>query len=104
MKADNQISVENLEEFLIDWNLKFKFDRLYRKKYNIPFGSKAHLEANQVDIYLDILEDKMMNRLQKEYDAHISNLEDYNKTGKFLKEQQEDPEAVEKMLKNFRLR
>jgi len=29
-----------LEGFLVDWNLRFKRDRLWRKKYNISFGSE----------------------------------------------------------------
>lgn len=55
----------DLKDFLIDWNNKYPIDFWWRKKYNIPFGSKAHLEANFLDMYADFIEEKMMNDFVK---------------------------------------
>ena len=64
METDKKISVTLLEDCIFEWSSRFRYDRLWRKKYNIPFGSKQHLEANQIDIYLDILEDKLAERIK----------------------------------------
>lgn len=56
-------AVNTLRLRIIRWNNRYPLDREYRKKYNIGFGSPQHREVNQVDIYLDWLEDQ----LNKEY-------------------------------------
>lgn len=76
-----------VEDFLLAWNLRFKNDRKFRKKYNIPFGSIQHLESNQIDQYFDLMEDKMFEELEKKYIESVKHREEYKKTGKFLKEQ-----------------
>ena len=60
-------SKKDLETFIITWNVRFKRDREYRKKYNIPFGSREHLESNQIDMYLDLLEDKLFEKAKSNY-------------------------------------
>lgn len=49
-------SNEGLKQFIIEWNNLFPLDRWWREKYKIPFGSSAHLEANQADILLEFIE------------------------------------------------
>lgn len=78
---------ESLSDFIINWNLRFKYDRKFRKKYNIPFGSEEHLKLNQIDIYIDLLEDRLFEKLEKEFVDNKNNSEEMKKTGKFLKEQ-----------------
>ena len=104
MEDDKKISVKNLEQFILEWNSRFKYDRLWRKKYNIAFGSKNHLEANQIDIYLDILEDKLANKIKSELEQQEKDKKDFEKTGKILKEQVESEEEVEGLLKNFKFK
>jgi len=50
---------EDLREEVILWNNQFPLDRVYRKKYNIAFGSEAHRQLSQIDIYFDWLEDQL---------------------------------------------
>lgn len=75
---------KELKYFIVSWNNHFPYDRLFRKKYSIPFNSEQHRNLSQIDIYLDILEDKLIEkqfeRLAKEKDLK----EDYIKTGEFL--------------------
>lgn len=80
-------SASQSREFILEWNLRFRWDRKWRKKYKIPFGSKEHLAMNQIDIYLDILEDIEFEKLEKRFIDLELNKEDFKKTGKFLKEQ-----------------
>ena len=60
---DIKSKISDIRSFLIEWNNRFPFDRIYRKKYNIPFGCEEHLNVSQIDIYLDIAEDRMINNL-----------------------------------------
>ncbi len=91
------------EDFLIKWNLRFRFDRVWRKKYQIPFGSKEHLEANQIDIFLDIQEDKLFERLQKKYIESEQDKLEYQKTGKFLKERKLASDKEDELIKKLKL-
>lgn len=51
---------DDVKKFIIDWNNKFPIDFWWRKKYNIPFGSKAHREANFIDMLIEFEELKIM--------------------------------------------
>lgn len=48
---------------IIEWNSNYPFDRWWRKKHGISFGSKAHLEQCQLDIKFEWLEDKLFNEI-----------------------------------------
>lgn len=76
-----------LDNIIFDWNVRFRLDRRWRKKYNIPFGSKEHLESNQIDIFLDLREDELFDKLKEDYVESIKNKEEFKKNGKFLKSQ-----------------
>ncbi len=45
-----------LRELVLEWDNEWKYDYWWRKKYNIPFNSIAHREANQVDIAFEFME------------------------------------------------
>lgn len=47
---------KDLKKFVISWNNHFPLDKWWRERYRIPFGSPAHLEANQTDILFEYLE------------------------------------------------
>ena len=59
------------------WNSTFPFDYIFRQKYNIPFGSKTHLEMSFFDMKFDIAEEKFMdyirsrNKFAKEYKGQL---------------------------------
>lgn len=77
--------MQSARDFLIDWNNQFPFDRLYRQKYNIGFGSKEHRELCQIDIYHDILEDKLFEEYIEER-GEIMEMERAYASGKLTKE------------------
>lgn len=97
-----QIPKEKLDDFLVEWNLKFRCDRIYRKKYNIPFGSEQHLECNHIDMWLDLREDELFDKAIKEHVNRIKALEEYKKTGKILREQTLTPEEEDELLKGIK--
>jgi len=53
----------NSKKFIEDWNIKYPYDRWWRKKYNIPFGSKLHREQSHVDMVLEYREDQYFKSL-----------------------------------------
>ena len=85
MAASKLPSSKDLKSFIVSWNIRFKNDRIWRKKYNIPFGSEKHLKANQIDIYLDIIEDELFEEAKKSHIENIEKLKEFN-SGKFIRE------------------
>lgn len=92
--------IKNLKEFIISWNNKFINDRSYRKKNNISFGSEEHLKSNQIDIFLDALEDHFIEHYVNDFNSKKEDLEDYRQTGNFLKER----ESIDEDFENFKLK
>lgn len=57
------------ERFLFNW-YSFPIDYWWRKKYNVPFGSRAHREMNFIDMAIEFEEDlQMMKANVKEDDT-----------------------------------
>lgn len=83
-----------MKDLIIKWNNLFPFDRYFRKKYNIAFGSPEHRALNQIDMYIDIMEDKFFNKYFKEIEEKQKDRKDYEKTGNFLKDRKEDDQFV----------
>jgi hypothetical protein len=60
--SQNKIRDE-IRQQINNWNSKFPIDYWWRKKYNIPFGSPAHRDANLIDMFYDYEEEKIMNKI-----------------------------------------
>lgn len=48
-----------VEDFVFDWN-SFPVDYWWRKKYNVPFGSKKHREMSFIDMAIEWKEEHIM--------------------------------------------
>jgi hypothetical protein len=49
--------------FIKAWNEKYPYDRWWRKKYGIPFGSKKHREASFIEMSIEYKEDIYFQKL-----------------------------------------
>ncbi len=60
----------NINDFIEKWNAKYPYDRWWRKKYNIPFGSKIHKETSHIDMAIEYKEDIYFKQLndRKDFD------------------------------------
>lgn len=58
------------ERFLFDW-YSFPIDYWWRKKYNVPFGSKAHREMNFIDMTIEFEEDLQMMKFDSNRDKKL---------------------------------
>ena len=90
--------LKDIKLFIISWNNKFVYDKLYRQKYNIAFNSPQHRSLSPIDMFIDIMEDKL---IKKYYDDKLKQdelLKQYKETGdlfielddKLTEEQKED--------------
>ncbi len=72
------------KEYVFWWNNTYPLDRIWREKYKIPFGSKKHLRVDQVDILLDLLEDRVFREYYSEKLEQKKRFDEYEKTGSLL--------------------
>jgi hypothetical protein len=79
-----------LRQQLVEWNLLFRYDRQYRKKYNIAFNSPQHRETNQIDIYLEFLEEKMITQAHERFLKQEQDLQTYKEKGLLFREYSEE--------------
>lgn len=104
MVKEKKSNIELLKSFIISWNNKFPYDKTFRKKYNIPFNSQKHRELSQIDIFIDIYEDRLMDIEYKKYTNRKKLLESYKETGEFLVDldekmsKEEKDDAFEKLM------
>lgn len=54
-----QTLAAGLRGFMVAWSNQFPLDKWWRDKYNIPFNSSKHLEANQADILMEYIEHQL---------------------------------------------
>ena len=70
-KKDNLNSNKNnIRIDIIDWNNKYPFDYIWRKKYGVAFGSSEHRHMSFLDMIFDLEEDKMMTNLYKQRESN----------------------------------
>lgn len=56
----------SLANNVIKWNITFPLDRWWRKKYNVPFGSRQHLEMSPIDILFEFCEEQYIQRIYEQ--------------------------------------
>lgn len=66
---------DDVIHFIFRWH-EFPLDYWWRKRYNIPFGSRQHREMNFIDIYVEYQEGLLLKQTQDEYEQEQSDLED----------------------------
>lgn len=64
----------NIQKFIELWNLKYPYDRWWRKKYGVAFGSKQHREASFIEMVIEFKEDRFFQKLANK-DAEYSDIE-----------------------------
>lgn len=72
--------IGDVRKYCEDWNINFPLDRWWRLKHKIPFGSKAHMEANFIDMLVEFEEDKLFVELESLSNKRLSSNDDELKT------------------------
>lgn len=74
-----------IKESIIDWNVKFPYDYLWRKKYQISFNSLEHRSVSQIDIYFEMYEEYVIQESSKKQKEKEDLLDFYKSSGKWLR-------------------
>jgi hypothetical protein len=86
---------DDIKKYIIDFNIRFPYDRWWRKKYTIAFNSPLHRESNFIDQLIEYEEDQLFQELE--------NQEKYTpNTGDWIKQKEINSESLEDMIKNCR--
>lgn len=83
------LSQDSVKDSIIVWNNLFPYDRLYRKKYKIPYNSLEHRNICQIDVFFDIIEDRIFDKYYEKNKQKIENEEKYYSKGLLLNEEVE---------------
>lgn len=86
--------MDNQKKKILEWNYTFPLDAWWRKKYKIALFSKEHLEANQVDITLEYLEEELFKEMSERY---VQRQKDKDKVVDFSRSMLKDRHTSEEM-------
>lgn len=89
--------MDKVRENIISWNVRFPIDRVWRKKYTIPFNSVTHQESNFVDQLFDIEEDKLFEELATR-EEYVPNVGDWLKS----QEQKSEENSIASLREEFK--
>ena len=65
-KKDEEVPNKyDFKKFVLEWNDKHPLDIWWRKKYNVPFGSKSHLEMEFFHMRIEFEEDRILKEQKK---------------------------------------
>ena len=93
-----QIPIEQIDHFIMKWD-SFVVDYWWRKRYNIPFGSKQHREMSFIDMAIEYREQLIFVNSQKDEEEVKTPDENENIVHMTDKEIDEDYENLD--LSNF---
>jgi len=88
--------------FLIRWNNNFPYDRWFRKKFSIGFGSEEHRKISQIDVFYEFYEEFLF----KEYEEELEKRKVKEKLlleGKWLQDREETDEEMERLFSNIKI-
>lgn len=89
-----------MKDFIIWWNNRYPYDKLWRDKFNVPFNSLTHRAMNPIDIAFEMKENKMFQEYINNEKAFQDQKKTYEDTGKWfiggLSKNQED-ELIDKV-------
>src|ERR1035437_8357632 len=66
----------DFKQFVLEWNDKHPLDIWWRKKYNVPFGSKSHLEMDFFSMRIEFEEHRILREQKKELEDKETRDED----------------------------
>lgn len=61
----------SIDEFIVKWNMDYPWDRMWRAKYGISFGSRAHREMNLLDMFIELREGKVLEELERKHKEEL---------------------------------
>jgi ribosomal protein L14E/L6E/L27E len=90
-----------IQDLIVFWNVKYSFDRIYRVKNNIKFGSIEHRNLSPLDMIFELKEQKLFDKITKERIELENNRKDYKETKNPFLKQEDREQDDERMRKLF---
>ena len=90
----NKTLTEKIDHFILEWD-SFVIDYWWRKRYNIPFGSKQHREMSFIDMAIEYREQIVFVKSQKEDNMVVEDEETNNVVHMTDKEIDDDYENLD---------
>lgn len=76
IKTSNHINLD-IDNFIEQWNNKYPYDRWWRKKYNVSFGSELHKQCSFISMAIEYKEDMYFYKKSEEenegFDEEVDN-------------------------------
>lgn len=106
----NETTIEDVKDFILNWNLRYPIDRWWREKHNVSFNSEVHRVSSFIDQLIEFEEDKMFRKLIKEEleKGQEDNEERFTKEyvpgyGNFLKKREVTQKEIDDTFNNLSL-
>lgn len=62
----NLSTIEDVKDFVLQWNLRYPIDRWWREKHNVSFNSSVHRVSSFIDQLIEYEEDKLFRKIIRE--------------------------------------
>lgn len=56
--------INEVKEFILQWNVNYPVDKWWRQKYNIPFNSPDHRIVSFIDISIEYEEEQLFKSIK----------------------------------------
>jgi hypothetical protein len=89
----------NLRDFIVKWNNDYPIDYWYRNKHGIRFNSPEHRACSFIDMYIEFIEEREINKYLLESKEKFDYVPDSGNFMKKVKEKEIDTEEVEQLAK-----
>lgn len=98
--------LNDIRNFILDWNVTNPVDHWWRAKYNIPFGSPSHLDMDMIDMRIDYEEEELLRKVLEEKERRQEHEENValgltHLTGSDKEEIVMTPEEIEEEYENL---
>ena len=78
-----------LDAFIYRWD-RFVIDYWWRRRYNVPFGSKRHREMNFIDMLIEYRENQLVNKVETEEYVYQSHTQEVSLTQQEIDDEYEN--------------
>jgi len=75
------VKKHDLKNLIVEWDLSYPLDYLFRKKTGIRFGSKEHKEVSILEIYFFLKEEEVIAKKREEFEERVKEKDLYRITG-----------------------
>jgi len=96
-KVNNKL--QDLKDFVIQWNVDFPIDRWWRKKYSVAFNSPEHRAVSLIDMRFEWEEDELFEEINNKPEYKPG---DFLKKDRFNKEGKTEEELNEEFIEEFK--